>query len=120
MATPNPYRFKDYPMLDQDEPVLAKDLAQKLTDDYEEGLKKYSKKRMYVKGTVRYSGPDLYGLPSLELSDSGDGPIDCLCVFETPVNDYHKGDTVTVIGNFIGCAPKYGPTFKKCEVTDKE
>ena len=103
-------------MLEQDEPVLAKDLAQELTDDYEEGLKKYSQKRMYVKGTVRYSGPDMYGLPSIELSDRADGPIDCVCVFETPVDEYQEGDTVTVIGNFTGCVPKYGPVFKKSEV----
>ncbi len=117
--TPNPYRFKDYPMLDQDAPVSASDISEEFKVNPNAARKRYQEKRMYVEGVVTYSGPDIFGLPSLELSDRADGRTDCLCVFETPVDAYKKGDHVTVLGNFIDSVPKYGPLFKKCEVVGK-
>lgn len=119
--TPNPYRFKNYPELDQEEPVLAKDIAEEFRYDRTKAMDRYSEKRMYVKGVVSYAGPDMFGLPSLELSDTSDGPTDCLCVFneESSIADVREGDTVTVHGNFIDDVPEYGPTFKKCVITDR-
>jgi hypothetical protein len=75
-----------------------------------------------VQGVVRYNGPDMFGLPSLELSDRVDGPCDVLCVFnnEGPIKSFPEGSLVTIRSNYIDCAPDYGPTFKKCEVLEWE
>lgn len=116
----NPYRFKDYPSMDQDKPVMAKEIADEFRYDRSKAMEHYAEKRLYVKGVVSYAGPDMFGLPSLELSDSADGETMCLCVFNqnSSIANVNKGDTVTVLGNFIDCVPDYGPTFKKCEVTE--
>ena len=118
--TPNPYRFKDYPEMEQDHPVAAKEIADEFRYDRTKAMDHYSEKRMYVKGVVSYAGPDMFGLPSLELSDNENGPTDCLCVFnqQSSIRNVQEGDSVTVQGNFIDCVPDYGPTFKKCVVTE--
>lgn len=120
--TPNPYRFKDYPTLGQEKPVQAEDISKEFKLDRTTAMSHYSRKRMYVEGVVIYAGHDMYGLPSLELSDSIDGPIDCLCVFNkySEIDGIKEGDRVTVLANFIDSVPKYGPTFKKCEVVKVE
>ena len=119
---PNPYRFKDYPEMDQNTPVTAKEIADEFRYDRSEAMDRYSEKRLYVTGVVSYAGPDMFGLPSLELSDNAEGPTDCLCVFneQSSISNIQEGDTVTVQGNFIDCVPDYGPTFKKCVVTETE
>lgn len=117
----NPYRYKDYPVLLQDKPVQAKDIARQFKENPLDAKKHYSEKRMLVEGVVKYNGPDMFGLPSLELSDSIHGETDALCVFndESSIQNVQIGDTVTIQANFIGCAPDYGPTFKKCEIVER-
>lgn len=77
---------------------------------------------MNIEGVVTFAGPDMFGLPSLELSDSTSGSNDALCVFneESSIAGVHVGDTVTILANFIDCVPDYGPTFKKCEIVDQK
>ena len=118
---PNPYRFKDYPEMEQEKPALVGDIAAEFRDDHDSAMQHYSRKRMYIEGVVTYAGPDMFGLPSLELSDRANGENDALCVFndESSIQDVLEGDTVTVLANFIDCVPDYGPTFKKCEIVDK-
>lgn len=118
---PNPYRFKDYPALEQDHPALVSDIARECREDRTKALKHYSNKRMIIEGTVTYAGSDMFGLPSLELSDRADGDNDSLCVFneESSIAGVKVGDNVTVRANFIDCVPDYGPTFKKCEILER-
>lgn len=117
---PNPYRFKHYPEMVQDEPVSARRIADECRYDRSKVMQHYSEKRFYVRGIVSYAGPDLFRLPSLELSDAADGENESLCVFneESSIQNIRKGDTVTVQGKFIDSVPEYGPTFKKCVVTE--
>lgn len=116
---PHPARFMEYPSLEQDGPVAASSMAREFKTDSTGAEDRYHEKRLDVQGVVRYNGPDMFGLPSLELSDSADGPCDVLCVFndEAPLRGIGEGSLVTVRGNYIGTAPQYGPTLKKCEVS---
>lgn len=116
---PHPARFMDYSPLEQSGPVAASTMAQEFRTNENAAEERYHEKRLDVQGVVRYNGPDMFGLPSLELSDSEGGPCDVLCVFndEQPIHGITEGTLVTVRGNYIGTAPQYGPTLKKCEVT---
>lgn len=115
---PNPYRFKDYPTLKQEKPFQVKDIAMEFKENRNRAMERYEQKRMIIEGVVTYAGPDLFGLPSLELSDHAGGENEGLCVFneESSIEGVHTGDTVTILANFIDCVPEYGPTFKKCEI----
>lgn len=115
---PNPYRFKDYPEMEQDRPLPVKDIAQEFKENSDAARRRYSRKRLYIEGVVTYAGPDMFGLPSLELSDSAGGENAALCVFneESSIRGLRVGDHVTILANFIDCVPEYGPTFKKCEI----
>lgn len=104
--------------MEQEAPVEASQIADEFRYDHAKAMDHYREKRLYVKGVVTCAGPDLFGLPSLELSNQADGPVDCLCVFneKSAIAEIQKGDSVTVQGNFIDCVMEYGAAFKKCVV----
>ena len=67
--------------------------------------------KVNISGYAVKVGPDVYGLPSVELSDTKDGKTRILCVL--PFSDYlklrhvSKGDKVTMKGEVRGYADEY-------------
>ena len=67
--------------------------------------------RVNISGYAVKVGPDVYGLPSVEVSESKDGRARALCVL--PFMDYlklrhvHKGDKVVINGEVRGYVPEY-------------
>ena len=62
----------------------------------------YTGENITVSGVVVYKGPDIHGLPSLELSDKVNGTSHVLCVFDSAdsLNKISKGDDLTISGKF--------------------
>ena len=62
----------------------------------------YTGENITVLGVVVYKGPDIHGLPSLELSDKVNGTSHVLCVFDSvnSLNKISKGDNLTISGKF--------------------
>lgn len=89
-------------MTEQNKPVLAKELYDAFKKDGAAAMKKYAGKTISLRGFVVYTGPDVYALPSVELSEAKNGRSRLLCVL--PLSDYlklrkvSKGDEVTVTG----------------------
>lgn len=72
-----------------------------------------------VSGIVGYIGPDMYGQPSVELSDQAKGKALILCVVSrTDQNKVTKGETVIVSGECLGYTHGY-VVIKKCNVLQK-
>ena len=105
-----------------DQPVDVKEMYDELVADYDKAFPKYSEKRLTVTGIVSRIAPDVYGIPSLELSDSVDGRCYGLTVFFTDdIYDKVKvGDKVTILGNILNIREPYGTTIKKCELLKVE
>ena len=67
--------------------------------------------RVNISGYAVKVGPDVYGLPSVEISESKDGRARTLCVL--PFTDYlklrhvHNGDKVMINGEVRGYVPQY-------------
>ena len=67
--------------------------------------------RVNISGYAVKVGPDVYGLPSVEISESKDGRARTLCVL--PFTDYlklrhvHKGDKVMINGEVRDYVPQY-------------
>ena len=67
--------------------------------------------RINISGYAVKVGPDVFGLPSVEVSESKDGQARVLCVL--PFMDYlklrhvRKGDKVTINGEVRGYVPQY-------------
>lgn len=66
----------------------------------------YYAKNIIISGIVTRVGPDMYGLPSIELSDKAEGKMYVLCLL--PILDYpklrkvSKGDEVKISGEARG------------------
>ena len=80
--------------------------AYNLLEEYKKDPSKrqptYTGENIVVSGVVVYKGPDIHGLPSLELSDKANGTSYVLCVFDSfdSINKISKGDNLTVSGKF--------------------
>ena len=80
--------------------------AYNLLEEYKKDPSKrqptYTGENITVSGVVVYNGPDIHGLPSLELSDKANGTSYVLCVFDSfdSINKISKGDNLTVSGKF--------------------
>ena len=84
--------------------------------------------RINVSGYAVKVGPDVFGLPSVEVSESKDGRARILCVL--PFTDYlklryvHKGDKVMINGEVRAYVPQYDIILMKQStikiVNDKE
>ena len=67
--------------------------------------------RVNISGYAVKVGPDVFGLPSVEVSESKDSRARALCVL--PFMDYlklrhvHKGDKVVINGEVRGYVPEY-------------
>ena len=73
---------------------------------------------MAVTGLVRYKGPDIFGVPSLELSDSADGACEVLACFhdERAMASVREGDLVVVRGNYLTESGRFGVVLKMCDL----
>ncbi|RRJ97574.1 hypothetical protein Ga0100231_003465 [Opitutaceae bacterium TAV4] len=104
--------------------INVKDLSDVFKNNPEEAIKKYRGKFLTVRGIARYIGPDIYALPSIELTDKEGGEYYALCVF--PVSDYlkltgvKKGQEVVITGEFRFYADvkkdKNIMGFKQCKI----
>ena len=97
--------------------------AKALYDAFKQGKAEPYKKRMQISGIATYVGPDVYALPSVELSESKDVKGRVLCVL--PFSDYlklrkvSKKDRVTIEGNVLGFADEYDiMVVKQCKIIE--
>ena len=85
------------------EPISARALFEM---DTAESAQTYKDNPVVVKGFVVYVGPDVYGLPSVELSDKPGGESYVLCVLPYgdvfKLGDFQKGQALTMTGEFRG------------------
>jgi len=107
----------------QDSIIAAKELYDAFKSDEATATEKYGKKTITIKGFVVYTGPDVYALPSVELSEKKGGESRILCVL--PFSDYlklrkvSKGDEVTITGEVRGFYEKGDQVLlKQCEIKE--
>ncbi len=97
--------------------------AKTLYDAFKQNNEKQYLKTLEISGIATYVGPDVYALPSVELSESEGGKSRVLCVL--PFTDYFKltkvskKDYVIMKGNVLGFADEYDiVVVKKCEFVE--
>ena len=97
--------------------------AKVLYDAFKNDAAEPYKKRMKISGIATYVGPDVYALPSVELSETETATGRVLCVL--PFGDYlklrkvSKKDHVVMDGNVLGFADKYDiVVVKQCEILE--
>lgn len=107
---------------DEREEVVA--TAKELFDLDMEGIKKkFGDGSIAVKGIAADVGPDMFGLPSVTLSDAPDGTHYVLCVL--PYTDYmklgdiKKGSEVTMSGSPRGKTDQGVLVMKQSVLVDK-
>lgn len=107
----------------QDSIIAVKDLYDAFKNDEAAAIEKYEKKTITIKGFVVYTGPDVYALPSVELSEKKGGKSRILCVL--PFSDYlklrkvSKGDEATITGEVRGFYEKGDQVLlKQCEIKE--
>ncbi len=110
---------------------IAKDSimpVKKLYDAFKENetaaKEKYAGKNILVTGFVVYVGPDVYALPSVEISEKKGGKSRALCVL--PFSDYlklrkvSKGEQVIIKGEVRGFYSKGDQVIvKECSIQEK-
>ena len=85
-------------------PIEAKALYQAFQTDRDGTEQRYAGKTVRVKGIVLYAGPDKYGLPAVDLSDTPGGGYYVICVL--PFTDFlklrgiQKGQEITMEGEY--------------------
>jgi len=106
--------------------ISASDIiaAKKLYDIFknkEASMKDYEGKKVTVRGIPVKIGPDVYTLPSVELSEIKDGSARLLCVL--PFKDYlklrhtTKGEEAIITGIVRGYSDKYDiVVMKECQI----
>ena len=97
--------------------------AKVLYDAFKENAAEPYKKRMKISGIATYVGPDVYALPSVELSETETATGRVLCVL--PLSDYlklrkvSKKDRVVMEGNVLGFADQYDiVVVKQCKIIE--
>lgn len=102
--------------------------AKTLYDAFKQGNGDQHKKKMTISGIATYVGPDVYALPSVELSETKDVSGRVLCVL--PFSDYlrlrkvSKKDRVVMEGNVLGFSDEHDivvvKQYKIIEVNGKK
>lgn len=93
------------------ETISAVELHDAFRADADEATKKYGMKTMYITGVAVKVGPDVYGLPSVEVASKDGEKCKALCVL--PFTDYlklrkvSKHDQVVMQGEVRGLASEY-------------
>mgnify|MGYP003298057461 CR=1 FL=1 len=97
--------------------------AKVLYDAFKQGKGDQFKKKMQISGNATYVGPDVYTLPSVELSETKDVKGRVLCVL--PFSDYlklrkvSKKDNVVMEGNVLGFSEEYDiVVVKQCKIIE--
>jgi len=105
----------------QDAIIMTNELYDAFKNDEAQAISKYGMKTIAIKGFVVFAGPDVYALPSVELSETKDGKSRILCVL--PFSDYFKlrdvsvGDDVTITGEVRGFYEKDDQVLlKQCKI----
>ncbi|MET4084217.1 hypothetical protein ABIB40_004191 [Pedobacter sp. UYP30] len=113
---------KDLRIMNAKEILPVKELQDAFMNDRTKAEKLYKNKTITIKGVVVYVGPDVYALPSIELSDKKDGASMALCVL--PVSDYlqlrkfSKGQTLVITGEARDLYKESIVIVKECKVID--
>lgn len=110
-------------MNEQNSIVTAKELYDAFKKSNDAAMKQYGGKTITIKGYAVFVGPDVYALPSVELSEKKGGKSRILCVL--PFSDYlklrkvSKGDEVTITGEVHGFYEKGDQVLlKQCEMKE--
>lgn len=109
--------------MDIKEIIPVKELRDAFINDRSKAEKLYKNKRVTMKGVAVYVGPDIYALPSIELSDKKDGTSMTLCVL--PVSDYlklrkfSKGQTLVITGEARDLYKESILVVKECKVEEE-
>ena len=97
--------------------------AKVLYDAFKQGKAEQYKKKMRISGIATYVGPDVYALPSVELSETKDASGRVLCVL--PFSDYlklrkvSKKDRVVMEGNVLGFSEEHDiVVVKQCKIIE--
>ena len=117
MAAAHASRF---PMAQVKAPLPARALNEEFGKDRDSADRALKYKRVPVTGVVRYVGPDIYGVPSFELSDctGGDCHVLACLASEDEYGSVQVGDSVTVQGNYLTQHEPYGVVLKACTLDD--
>ncbi|OXA77408.1 tRNA_anti-like [Flavobacterium aquidurense] len=111
---------KDLNNMDPKEIIPVKELQDAFVNDRSKAEKLYKNKKVTLKGIAVYVGPDIYALPSIELSDKKDGASMALCVL--PVSDYlklrkfSKGQTLVITGEARDLYKESILVVKECQI----
>lgn len=114
---------KDLKIMNTKEILPVKELQNAFMNDRPKAEKLYKNKRVTIKGVVVYVGPDVYALPSIEISDKKDGASMALCVL--PVSDYlklrkySKGQTLVITGEARDLYKESIVIVKECKVVEE-
>ncbi len=93
------------------ETISAVELYDAFRADKDQALKKYGNQTLLITGVAVKVGPDVYGLPSVEVAGKTGESCKALCVL--PFTDYlklrkvSKRDQVTMQGEVRGYAEEY-------------
>ena len=97
--------------------------AKALYDVFKQGKGEQHKKRMQISGIATYVGPDVYALPSVELSETKEASGRVLCVL--PFGGYlklrkvSKKDRVVMEGNVLGFSDEHDiVVVKQCKIIE--
>ena len=97
--------------------------AKALYDVFKQGKGEQHKKRMQISGIATSVGPDVYALPSVELSETKEASGRVLCVL--PFGDYlklrkvSKKDRVVMEGSVLGFSDEHDiVVVKQCKIIE--
>lgn len=114
---------KDLRIMNTKEILPVKELQHAFMNDRPKAEKLYKNKIVTITGVVVYVGPDVYALPSIEISDKKDGASMALCVL--PVSDYlklrkySKGQTLVITGEARDLFKESIVIVKECTVVEE-
>ena len=112
------------PVLAQTGPFQVKELRDEFEADLDAGLAnclpKYQDKRFMVTGVAISVAPDMHGLPTVQLSDTADGPCYAHCIFpaEGGLPDVEVGDRVIILSNYLVYCHPLGVVMKFSEMVE--
>ena len=114
-------QYDKFPLI-KDNVFNAKDLNQDFLSMPEESLKKYSGTRMQISGIAIKVEIDIHGLPSVQVSDTLNGEIYILCVFNdnSILKEVERGNKVVIEGNYLVYHKDYRIVLKNCELIKKD
>jgi hypothetical protein len=114
-------QYDKFPLI-KDNVFNAKDLNQDFLSMPEESLKKYSGTRIQISGIAIKVEIDIHGLPSVQVSDTLNGEIYILCVFNdnSILKEVERGNKVVIEGNYLVYHKDYRIVLKNCELIKKD